>query len=84
MTYQIAGLDPARSADTGSLIADGAIRTVADKPKAYPCRVTLADAQPGEADAGIRTLLSDDEILYVDAHNAAYGCFLARATRDAG
>jgi hypothetical protein len=38
-------------------------------------------AMPGEADAGIRGLLEDGEIDYVDVHNAAWGCFLARATR---
>ena len=40
-----------------------------------------AVAGPGEADAGIRGLLDDEEIDYVDVHNAAWGCFLARAER---
>ena len=38
-------------------------------------------AAPGGADAGIRGLLEDGEIDYVDVHNAAWGCFLARAER---
>lgn len=38
-------------------------------------------AMPGGADAGIRGLLESEEIDYVDVHNAAWGCFLARATR---
>jgi hypothetical protein len=152
MTYQIAGLDPALFADVKGLIANGAIRTIANAPNAFPCRVTLEDAEPGEplillnyvsadvdtpfrashaiyvregatnaplyrdavpgylnrrtlslrgfdcagmlhtaalarpgeADAGIRALLSDCEVSYVDAHNAAYGCFLARAERADG
>jgi len=149
MTYRIEGLDPARFADTGALIADGAIRMTVDSAGGYPCRVTLEDAEPGEsvillnyisadvptpfrashaifvregatmapryenvappylerrtlslrgfdrtgmmrkasvaapgeADTGIRGLLEDEEIDYVDVHNAAWGCFLARATR---
>ena len=39
-------------------------------------------AQPGEADAGLRGLFEDAEIVHVDIHAAAWGCFLARAERD--
>ena len=39
-------------------------------------------AAPGEADAAIRDLLADAQIAYIDAHNAAYGCFAARIERD--
>jgi len=39
-------------------------------------------AGPGEADAAIRDLFADDAIAYIDAHNAAHGCFAARVTRD--
>lgn len=39
-------------------------------------------AAPGEADAAIRTLLADARIAYIDAHNAAAGCFAARIERD--
>ena len=37
--------------------------------------------QPGEADAGIRTLLTNPEIAYIHAHNAARGCFSAKVER---
>ncbi|WP_077145425.1 DUF1203 domain-containing protein [Sphingopyxis sp. KK2] len=39
-------------------------------------------AGPGEADGAIRSLFADDAIAYIDAHNAAHGCFAARVTRD--
>ena len=39
-------------------------------------------AQPGEADAVIRRLLSDPAVDHVDAHNATRGCFAARIERD--
>jgi hypothetical protein len=45
----------------------------------------LADARlapPGEADAAIRDLLSNPAIAYINAHNAAAGCFAARIERD--
>jgi hypothetical protein len=48
MTYRIAGLDPAAFADSAALLAAGAIRVTADKPNAFPCRVTLEDAAPGD------------------------------------
>ncbi|MBL0915709.1 MAG: DUF1203 domain-containing protein [Sphingopyxis sp.] len=39
-------------------------------------------AGPGEADQAIRDLFADDAIAYIDAHNAAHGCFAARIERD--
>lgn len=39
-------------------------------------------AQAGEADAAIRDLFADAAISYIDAHNAAHGCFAARIERD--
>ncbi len=36
---------------------------------------------PGEADARIRALFRNPEIAYIDAHNAAHGCFAARVER---
>lgn len=45
----------------------------------------LAEARlipPGEADAAIRALLSNPAIAYINAHNAAAGCFAARIERD--
>ena len=39
-------------------------------------------ALPGEADTRIRELFERDEIATIHAHNAAYGCFLARIERN--
>ncbi|WP_447757440.1 DUF1203 domain-containing protein [Sphingopyxis fribergensis] len=39
-------------------------------------------AGPGEADGAIRDLFADDAISYIDAHNAAHGCFAARIERN--
>ena len=39
-------------------------------------------AGPGEADGAIRDLFDDAAISYIDAHNAAHGCFAARIERD--
>jgi len=39
-------------------------------------------AGPDEADGAIRDLFVDGRIAYIDAHNAAYGCFAARIERD--
>lgn len=38
-------------------------------------------AMPGGADAMIRELFDDPRIAYIDAHNAAHGCFSARIER---
>lgn len=43
--------------------------------------LAASTAEPGGADAGIRGLLENGEIDYVDVHHAAWGCFLARAQR---
>ena len=40
-------------------------------------------AAPGEVDSAIRALLADPRIAYINAHNAAAGCFAARIERDA-
>jgi hypothetical protein len=37
--------------------------------------------QPGEADAGIRELFSNPEIVTIHAHNATRGCFSAKIER---
>ncbi len=39
-------------------------------------------AGPGKADGAIRDLFADDGISYIDAHNAAHGCFAARIERN--
>ena len=36
---------------------------------------------PGEADQSIRQLFELDEVAYIDVHNAAHGCFVARVER---
>ena len=37
--------------------------------------------QPGEADAAIRTLFRNDQIVVIHAHNAVRGCYSARVER---
>ncbi len=54
MSFVIAGLDPAPfrylyGIDDAALAAEGVVRVVADGKPGYPCRVTLEDAEPGEA-----------------------------------
>lgn len=39
-------------------------------------------AGPGESDGAIRDLFANDAIAYIDAHNAAAGCFAARIERN--
>lgn len=54
--------------------------------RAFGCDAVLRTArlaEPGEADDAIRALFADDAIAYIDAHNAAHGCFSARIERDA-
>jgi hypothetical protein len=41
-------------------------------------------AAPGEAEARILDLFANPEIAYIDAHNAAHGCFAARVERYQG
>lgn len=46
---------------------------------------SLAEARlaaPGEADEAIRALFADPRIAFINAHNAAAGCFAARIERD--
>ena len=38
-------------------------------------------ALPDQADARIREMFENREIAYIDAHNAAHGCFAARVER---
>ncbi|MEO9468510.1 DUF1203 domain-containing protein [Parasphingorhabdus sp.] len=42
---------------------------------------TAGLAMPDEADKTIRHLLELDEVAYIDVHNAAHGCFVARVER---
>lgn len=63
----------------------------AGRPLAFRCYDaqanlrTAALAMPGEADATIRHLLAvEPATAYIDAHNAAHGCFAARIERYEG
>lgn len=54
MTFRITGLDPdafahLRGLDAAALAAHGARRVLADASPGYPCRISLQDAEPGEA-----------------------------------
>jgi hypothetical protein len=52
--------------------------------RAFDAKGMMTDAalaQPGEADAVIRRLLSDPRVDHIDAHNAIRGCFAARIER---
>lgn len=42
---------------------------------------TAGLAMPGRADETIRQLFELDEVAYIDVHNAAHGCFVARVER---
>ncbi|MGZ8364138.1 MAG: DUF1203 domain-containing protein [Caulobacteraceae bacterium] len=53
MTFRILGLDPAPflplfGLSDAELAEHGAVRMAVEEPHAAPCRVTLADAEPGE------------------------------------
>jgi hypothetical protein len=43
---------------------------------------TATLALQGDADARIRDLFAQPGIAYINAHNAAHGCFAARIDRD--
>jgi hypothetical protein len=83
MTYRITGLDPSRFAHLAGasdtvLAAQGAVRVTADKAPGYPCRVTLADAKPGETlillnhvSHDVATPYRSSYAIYVREHGAA-------------
>src|SRR5690348_3422428 len=53
--------------------------------RAFDRKGMMADAvlaQPGEADAAIRTLFGNPQIETIHAHNAARGCFSAKIERN--
>lgn len=80
--YVRAGVAAARFVDTLPPVFEG--RTLA--LRAFDADGMLRTARlagPGEADAAIRDLFADAAISYIDAHNAAHGCFAARIERDA-
>jgi uncharacterized protein DUF1203 len=54
VSFVISGIDPAPFTQfygraDGELAAAGVVRTIADAKPGFPCRVTLEDAEPGEA-----------------------------------
>lgn len=72
MTYRITGLDPKPfrplfAQDDASLAAAGIRRVTADATPGYPCRVSLADAEPGE-----------DLLLLNHEHHAVAGPYRSR------
>ena len=83
MTYQIPGIRPDQREKIAS--APGTFRVSASGKPGFPCRssdaITARRAMPGEADRRIRQLFEPEELVYIDGHNAAYGCFAARVER---
>lgn len=54
MTYKISGLEPSQfrhlfGLGNEELAAHGAVRMIADSSPGFPCRITLDDAEAGEA-----------------------------------
>jgi hypothetical protein len=79
--YVRQGVEAATYTDTTPPVFDGrpiALRAFDDANMLRTARL----AGPGEADGAIRDLFTDDGVAYIDAHNAAHGCFAARVTRD--
>lgn len=84
MSYVIQGLDPAPFrhlyglADS-DLAAQGVVRMIADAKPGYPCRVTLEDAEPGDA-----VLLVNHEHLPVDTpYRSRHAIFVADGAEQA-
>lgn len=75
------------AADTAGDYVDTVPPVMAGRPlglRGFDRRGMLASARlvlPGQADADIRALFDDPAIVYIDAHNAAHGCFVARVER---
>jgi hypothetical protein len=73
MTYRIEGLDPASFAHLVGLSDDelathGAIRVTAESKPGFPCRVSLADAQPGETLLLVNHVSHDADTPYRATH----------------
>lgn len=78
--YVRAGAEPAEYTDTTPPVFEGRPLGL----RGFDAEGNLRDARlalPGEADARIRDLLANPAIAYIDAHNAAHGCFSARIER---
>lgn len=79
--YVRPGVEAATYVDTTPPVFEGRPLAL----RAFDAGGMLQDARlagPGEADAAIRDLLAGDAIAYIDAHNAAHGCFAARIERN--
>lgn len=53
MTFRITGLSPAPfvglfALSDAALAGQRAVRVIADRPHAFPCRISLTDAEPGQ------------------------------------
>ncbi|GAC1496379.1 MAG: hypothetical protein NVS1B6_01450 [Steroidobacteraceae bacterium] len=100
MTFQRVGLPfgpfaPLFSLDDKALSKLQGQRVTADAVPGYPCRVSFADAQIGEAHLMIDAALCDGkdaasaiiamfgngDVAYIHLHNAKRGCFSCRADR---
>lgn len=84
MTYRIEGLDPASFAHLVGLSDDelaqhGAIRVTADSTPGFPCRVRLADAEPGETLLLVNHVSHDADTPY----RAAHAIFISEAATEA-
>jgi hypothetical protein len=84
MSYVISGLDPAPfqhlyGLPDAELAAAGVVRMTADAKPGYPCRVTLADVEPGED-----VLLLNFEHLAVDTpYRSRHAIFVSAGAREA-
>lgn len=79
--YVRKGAEPATFEDEAPAYLDGRTLGLRGFDAAGMLKGALL-AMPGEADARIRELLERPEIATIHAHNAAYGCFLARIERN--
>ncbi|MGB3796908.1 MAG: DUF1203 domain-containing protein, partial [Alteraurantiacibacter sp.] len=73
-----------RDAKEAARFVDECPPVLADRPisfRAYDAAGNLSTARlamAGASDETIREMLTDPAIAYIDAHNAAHGCFVAR------
>jgi hypothetical protein len=87
MVYRVEGLgreahEPPLNLSDVELGNRGALRVKAESKPGFPFRVSLGNANAGEAAVPIRVLFERIEVEAIHAHNAAAGCFAARIVRD--
>ena len=73
MTYKISGLDPSKFAhliglSDEELAVHGAVRMIADTKPSFPCRITLDDAEIGEALLLVNHVSHDGDNPYRASH----------------